>query len=141
MKPSETAKLLAFCAAFDQRTIGEADVLAWHQALESPWVPNMGLEEAQAAVIEHYRATSDRIAPAEVLKRVKDVRALTMSQLMPKAEGVPPNEDYQQARARLDAHLATRNQRPSGQQAAQAQVAKSRHQRHTELDELGGDAS
>jgi len=28
MNKSETAMLLAFCAAYDQRTIGDADVLA-----------------------------------------------------------------------------------------------------------------
>jgi hypothetical protein len=134
MKKSETATLLAFCAAFDQRTIGEADVLAWTEALSSPWVPNMGLEEAQAAVIEHYRATAARIAPADVLKRVKDTRALVMSQLAPKVEGVPPNEDYRQARAEMNARLATSRARPSGQEAAQAQVAESRLERHAELD-------
>jgi hypothetical protein len=135
MKKSDTATLLAFCAAFDQRTIGEADVLAWTEALSSPWVPNMGLEEAQAAVIEHYRGTSARIAPADVLKRVKDARAMAMSQLAPKEEGVPPNEDWLQARAELNAHLATRQgRRPSSHETAQAQVAESRQQRHAELD-------
>jgi hypothetical protein len=134
MKQSETATLLAFCAAFDQRTIGDADVLAWHEALASPWVPNMGLEEAQAAVIEHYRATADRIAPADVLKRVKDTRALNMARALPKAEGVPPTGDYQQARADLDAHLGARSHRPSGTEAAREQLAESRRERHADLD-------
>src|SRR5215470_9546599 len=118
MMKSETATLLAFCAAFDQRTIGDADVLAWTEALSSPWVPNMGLEEAQEAVVEHYRVTSQRIAPADVLKRVKDTRAAVMSQLAPKAEGVPANSDWRQALAELKAHVAARRNRPSGEQAA-----------------------
>jgi len=139
MKKSETATLLAFCAAFDQRTIGDADVLAWTEALSSPWVPNMGLEEAQEAVIEHYRATSARIAPADVLKRVKDTRAVAMSQLAPKAEGVPPNDDWRQARAELSAHLATHRRKPSGPESAREQVAESRRERHAELD--GGGAA
>src|SRR5215469_5851592 len=139
MKKSETATLLAFCAAFDQRTIGDADVLAWTEALSSPWVPNMGLEEAQAAVIEHYRGTSDRIAPADVLKRVKDTRAVAMSQLAPKAEGVPANSDWRQALAELKAHVATHRRKPSGPESAREQVVESRRERHAELD--GGGAA
>lgn len=33
MTPSEAAKLLAHCAAFDRRTVGEADARAWAAAL------------------------------------------------------------------------------------------------------------
>lgn len=137
MKQSDTAKLLAFCAAFDQRTVGESDVLAWTEALASPWVPNLGLEEAQQAVIEHYRATAVRIAPADVLKRVKDTRALNMQRIAPKAEGVPPTDGYQQARA-ADSRLATRRKEADAAERAREQVAASRRDRHAELD---GDAS
>ena len=139
MERSDVAKLLAFCAAFDQRTIGDADVLAWHEALSSPWVPNMGLEDAQEAVIEHYRATSERITPADVLKRVKDTRAVAMSRALPKAEGVPPNEDYLRARAELDGHLGMGRERLTAEELAQEQVTESRRERHADLDaELGG---
>lgn len=38
MNKSDTAELLAFCAAFDQRTLGSADVEAWALALaDVPW--------------------------------------------------------------------------------------------------------
>ena len=33
MTPSQTAELLGLCAAFDRRTIGKADVLAWQTVL------------------------------------------------------------------------------------------------------------
>src|SRR5215469_9277326 len=139
MERSDIAKLLAFCAAFDQRTIGDADVLDWHEALSSTWVPNLGLEEAQGAVIEHYRATSERIAPADILKRVKDTRGLAMSRGIPKAEGVPPSEDYLAARAELNARLGTAGGEIGAEELAREQVAESRRERHADLDaEIGG---
>ena len=104
MTRSETARLLAFCAAYDQRTIGEADVLAWAEALDSPWVPNIDLDEAQAAVIAHYRETAQRINVADVLKRVKTDRADRLGRGIPvrKTGTWPPPEEYQRIRAETE---------------------------------------
>ena len=96
---SETAKLLAFCAAYDQRTIGEADVEAWYEALDCPWVPNVDLEEAQAVIISHYRETSQRITPADVLKRVKIDRADQYRGIPMRRQGRPATEEYLKIRA------------------------------------------
>ena len=113
MTRSETAKLLAFCAAYDQRTIGDADVLAWDEALDSPWVPNIDLDEAQEAVVAHYRETPQRITVADVLKRVKTSRADRLGRGIPvRYQGVPPTEEYRRARAELDARLG--RQKPEG---------------------------
>lgn len=106
MTKSETAVLLAYCAAYDQRTIGDADVLAWHEALESPWVPNIGLDEAQEAVVAHYRETSQRINVADVLKRVKTDRADRLGRGIPaRRQGVAPTAEYLQIRAETAARL------------------------------------
>lgn len=52
MNKAEAAKLLTFCAAFDQRTIGSADVEAWALALaDVPWD-----DSARAAVAAFYGA-------------------------------------------------------------------------------------
>jgi hypothetical protein len=97
---SEAAKLLALCAAYDQRTIGDADVLAWHEGLQSPWVPNIDPEEAQEAVIAHYRETTQRVNVADVLKRIKTGRADRLGRGIPvKQQGTPPSEEYRKARA------------------------------------------
>lgn len=98
MTRSEAAALLAFCAAYDQRTIGETDVLAWHEALDSPWVPNIDLDEAQAAVVAHYRETPQRITVADVLKRVKTDRADRYRGIPMRHRGVPPTEEYRRIR-------------------------------------------
>jgi hypothetical protein len=58
---SEVATLLAKCAAYDRRTIGDADVAAWFDALVD--VP---FADASAAVTEHYTRTSVWIGVAEV---------------------------------------------------------------------------
>ena len=100
---SDTAKLLALCAAYDQRTIGEADVEAWHESLDCPWVPNIDLEEAHAAVISHYRETQQRIAPADVIKRVKADRIDRHRGIPARRQGSQPSEEYLKIRAEVEA--------------------------------------
>jgi hypothetical protein len=106
MMKSEVAKLLAFCAAYDQRTIGKSDVEAWAEALDSPWVPNIDPDEAQEAVIAHYQETAQRVNVADVLKRIKTARADRLGRGVPiRHQGVPPTEEYRKARAELNAKL------------------------------------
>lgn len=115
MNRSDTAKLLAFCAAYDQRTIGEADVLAWYEAIESPWVPNIDLDEAKAAVTSHYRETPQRITVADVLKRVKTDRADRLGRGIPvKKTGVPATEEYHRIRAEWEASEHPNRAHPEG---------------------------
>ena len=113
MTRSETAKLLAFCAAYDQRTIGDADVLAWHEALDSPWVPNIDLDEAQEAVVAYYRETTQRIGVADILKRVKTWRAERIGhQIAPKRQGTPATEEYRRIRGEWEARPHPIRSRP-----------------------------
>lgn len=134
MDRQDIALLLAFCAAFDQRTIGEADVEAWHAALDCPWVPNMGRDEAQEAVVEHYRATAERVTPAVIIKRIRDVRADRMARAIPQAPSAPPTAEYLEARAALDAARQGGQDRKTPGEQAQEQVAESRKKRHADLD-------
>jgi hypothetical protein len=112
---SEVAKLLAFCAAYDQRTIGKSDVEAWAEALESPWVPGIDLDEAQEAVVAHYRETTQRIGVADVLKRVKTWRAERLGgRPAPRRPGVPATEEYRRIRADWEARPHPNRTRPDG---------------------------
>jgi hypothetical protein len=63
MTPDETARLLAFIAAFDQRTVGRADVLAWHDVLGG-----YEFDRCTAAVRRHFRESTDRLMPAHVVR-------------------------------------------------------------------------
>jgi hypothetical protein len=66
---TETAALLTLAAAYDQRTIGEADVLAW-QAILGP----TSFADAQTAVKAHYATKRDRVMPVDVIDGVRKIR-------------------------------------------------------------------
>ena len=61
MNPIDTAGVLAKAAAFDQRTVGQADILAWHEALA-----DLDAADALAAVTRHYATSEQRIMPVHV---------------------------------------------------------------------------
>lgn len=69
MNRSETALLLGAIAARDQRTVGETDVLAWHEDLG-----DLPFEDARAAVSRHFRDSTDRIMPAHIRRQVRIIR-------------------------------------------------------------------
>lgn len=66
MNRSHIALLLTAIAGRDQRTIGDADVLAWHQDLG-----DLGYDDALAAVTRHFRDSTDRIMPAHIRRTVR----------------------------------------------------------------------
>lgn len=67
MTRSEVALLLAKIASYDQRTIGDADVLAWHEVLY-----DIDAARALAAVSTWQRELHhDRMKPADVIAEMK----------------------------------------------------------------------
>lgn len=66
MNLAEAAAVLAKAAAFDRRTVGEADILAWHDALG-----DLPAGDCLAAVTEHYRESTEWLMPAHV-RRIAD---------------------------------------------------------------------
>ena len=70
MNAEETGRLLAKCASYDRRKIGEAEVIAWLQVLG-----DLNYRDCEAAVVGHYTETTDWIMPAHVRQRVKAIRA------------------------------------------------------------------
>lgn len=69
MNRTETAQLLTLCAAYDSRTIGESDVMAWADVLS--WVP---YPDAEASVKDHYGRETRRVMPADVIAGVRRIR-------------------------------------------------------------------
>ena len=54
---NQVVRLLAFCAAYDQRTVGEFDIQAWQMAGgPGRW----SYAAVQRVVVEHYSAGADR---------------------------------------------------------------------------------
>jgi hypothetical protein len=89
MNRSETALLLALCASFDRRTVGDADVRAWQTVLAS-----IDYEQANEAVLAHYAESRDWIMPADIRQRVRKARAVALEDFQ--YEPVDPDETPQQ---------------------------------------------
>jgi hypothetical protein len=108
VKPSEVAQLLAFCAAFDRRTVGEADAMAWHTVLG-----HIPYEQAREAVTAHYSNTREWIMPADILQRVRKARAAVLDdfQYEPGHPDEPPAVYLARRRQQLDA--VARGERPA----------------------------
>ena len=84
MTPSEAAELLVLCSAYDNRTIGDGNALAWADVLN-----DVRLADAKDAVKAHYRRSAEFLHASEVRERV---RALREARLAEAAEPIPPHE-------------------------------------------------
>lgn len=69
MNPQETGQVLALCAAYDSRTVGTSDILAWHDV-----IGDVAYADAAQAVKDHYRDCRERITVADIRDRVKAMR-------------------------------------------------------------------
>jgi hypothetical protein len=69
MNLGETIDLLSVVAAFDRRTVGEADAMAWHAVLG-----DLNFKDSRAAVYAHYRESREWIMPADIRQRVAAIR-------------------------------------------------------------------
>jgi hypothetical protein len=67
---AEIVVLLTRMSTYDLRKFGDADVEAWYMALDD--LPSV--DEAMAAVVAHYRESTDKIMPAHVRQGVKAMR-------------------------------------------------------------------
>lgn len=70
MKKSEVATILAKISAYDRRTIGEADVEAWHEALDG----KVTVVDALTAVRDHFRVSKEWLMPCDIIKLGREAR-------------------------------------------------------------------
>lgn len=88
MNLSETADLLTAMSAFDRRTIGDGDVIAWQSILS-----DAAFEDCLAAVKQYYTDHTEWIMPAHVRRAVAAIeKARQVSPWAPGQHGVPRNE-------------------------------------------------
>jgi hypothetical protein len=85
MTRSEIALLLGMAAARDLRTIGEADVLAWHEDLG-----DLDFDDARAGLRRYFREHTERIMPAHVRRYVRIIRSETGANSVVRA--LPPGK-------------------------------------------------
>lgn len=103
---NEVIDLLSVAAAFDQRTVGEADITAWGTALHGT-----RFAAARDAIIAHYREQTRRVMPADIRQHI---RLNSRSDAVPFAElesGISdePNAEYLSARADMIAAMKARD--------------------------------
>jgi hypothetical protein len=115
MTDDEVRELLDFCAHYDPRLPAASSLAVWTDGLDCAWVPNLSLDEAQAAVAEHYRCTPVRVTAGDILRWVRDDRAHILPAMsgMPRY-GVPPNDEYRAAREALERRIETRRRAERG---------------------------
>jgi hypothetical protein len=73
----EAGELLGTCAAFDRRTTGPADALAWFKVLG-----DLPFADCEQAVIDHYQQNTDWIMPAHIRRRVMAMRARRLEHVL-----------------------------------------------------------
>lgn len=69
MTPDDVVDVLSKCAAYDQRTVGSVDVMAWHEILARTELP-----DALDAVRMHYADSPNRAMPADIRKLALGIR-------------------------------------------------------------------
>lgn len=89
MNASEAAILLGLAAAYDRRTVGEADARAWADALD-----DIALEDAQDAVKRHYRTSTEWIMPAHVRKGVAAIARERRAELAAVRDPIPDRPEF-----------------------------------------------
>lgn len=104
---SQCALLLALSAAYDQRTIGDADVKAWHAAAtDHCWT----WDSAERVIREHYGQGADRprLEVPAITDRIRQIRRRAIETFeLPRIPDGLANSDYPGwLRHRRDAHAA-----------------------------------
>jgi hypothetical protein len=69
MNLGEAAAVLAKAAGYDNRTVGDANVMAWHEALG-----DLDLADALQAIAIHHRTSTDYLMPVHIRRLVADIR-------------------------------------------------------------------
>ena len=68
MTPGDTARVLAKVQAYDRRTVGETDILAWHET-----IGDLDYADALAAVSRHYRESTQWLMPAHIVRGATEI--------------------------------------------------------------------
>lgn len=90
MNISETSNALALAQAYDNRTVGEMNVRAWHAILG-----DLGAADVMEAIRRHYAETDAWVMPAHIRRAVADIeleRARAARRWAPGQAGVAPED-------------------------------------------------
>ena len=85
MNISETTQALALAQAFDNRTVGEVNIRAWHAVLA-----DAAAADVMAAIREHYAEHTEWIMPAHIRTAVRDM--VSQREMAARATGWAPGQ-------------------------------------------------
>jgi hypothetical protein len=101
MTPKEITQVLAKAASYDRRTVGAADVLAWHEILG-----RYDLGGALEAVTRHYADSREWIMPADVVRHIRTIRDQRQRDSRHAVRALPSRYETDPERdARIAAHI------------------------------------
>lgn len=116
MTPADAAELLTLAAAFDRRTVGEADARAWAAALNSTPLD----DDAREAVARHYAESEKWLTPAHVRQQRAKIRAARIERANVFDDGRPDETPEQYLARRRALTAAVADGRLEAQTATQA---------------------
>ncbi len=107
MEPADMADVLSAAAVYDGRNIGRTDVAAWHAA-----AGHLNRDDALAAVVRHYAASTDRMMPAHLIQGALAIRNERAALQQHEIRALPSKFEPDAARdARLAAGIAKLRER------------------------------
>lgn len=74
MQINETSAVLAKIQSFDNRTVDEVNIMAWHEILEP-----FALQDCLQAVVKYFSRYSAWIMPAHILDHVREIESARRS--------------------------------------------------------------
>lgn len=90
MNRQECAELLTVATAYDHRTLGEVDVIAWHEA-----IGDLALDECKQAVVQHYKTSTEWLMPVNIRRLVSVTRQDRAMRALPRGrEDLIPMPDW-----------------------------------------------
>jgi hypothetical protein len=132
MNEIEAAGVLAKAAAFDRRKVGDAEILAWREALA-----DLDVRDCLDAVTAHYRESSEWLSPAHVRRHAVRTRNVRFDERQRQARqlalspGAPAERPAEVDR--LIGKLAAEFSDPDLHQRAQQRARRERGRAPTEL--------
>jgi hypothetical protein len=118
MNRSESAQALSVAAAYDNRTIGETNVMAWADALA-----DLRLTDVIDAIKAHYRDTTEFVQPAHIRPKVRNLRD---RRIMDAVIPAPPAELADDPVAALEWHRAALRAIADGEPLVERRVLSER---------------
>jgi hypothetical protein len=85
--PIEAGKLLGLMALYDNRKVGDPDIVAWMNV-----IGDLRYDDAAQSVTDYYRDTRERIMPADIRERVREIRSRRIDDA---PLGDPPDECFE----------------------------------------------